>query len=72
MSKFYVTILWGENPGPETDLAVYSFKTLEERKAFLQGVEQSLGWQGVDWRIHDVPRKFKKEEFDNYIGGNYE
>ena len=54
------------------DIEIFNFKTLEERKAFLQGVEQSLGWQGVDWRIHDVPRKFKKEEFDNYIGGNYE
>jgi hypothetical protein len=40
----FVTILWGESPSDDDEPVRYEFDTVAERKAFLYGAYETLGW----------------------------
>jgi len=48
---FFVTILWGESPDKDDEPVRYEFNTASERRAFLLGVSEAMGWAG--WEVVD-------------------
>ncbi len=58
-SKYYITVLWGEVPEPDSKPSIYTFNTIEERNAFELGINETVGWSGYDYETHEEPKEFK-------------
>ena len=69
-SKFYITVLWGEVPEPDSKPNTYTFNTIEERDAFELGINETIGWSGYDYKTHEEPKEFKHHKGLLYTDSN--
>lgn len=62
VKKYYVTVLWGESPtyAPMT----YVFYSEEAREAYIQGINDAVGWMEAEPIEHDEPKKFSMNDFE--------
>ena len=64
LTKYYVTVLWGESPDPDRKPVTYTFNTQEESNAFELGMGEMDGWLGYRYVRHRKPREFTQEEIE--------
>ena len=67
MSKYYLTVLWGESPKRfDNKPQMYTFNSKAERDAFMEGVGEADGWNECAWHEHEKPKKFYRKSFFNW------